>query len=99
MAFNRNNFGPIGGQARRGKAPQMFAYKSADGVATVRVAGYFNEVRQLLNIGDLIYVLVVTNLGASNEALSAAQLCIVKDLSATAVDITDGTAISATDTD
>jgi len=101
MAFIRANFQPIGGQSRPGigGAPQMWSYKTADPVTTVRTAGYFNPVRQLLQIGDLIYVAVVTNLGQPNEALAAAHQVIVKDKSATDVDVTDGTAISVTDTD
>lgn len=101
MAFKRANFAPIGGQATRGigGAPQVFSYKSDDAVATIRVAGYFNEVRNLLNIGDHIHITVVTNLDASNEALSAAHIVVVKDKSASAVDVTDGTAISVTDSD
>lgn len=104
MAFIRANFQPIGGQSRPGigGAPAMWSYKTADTVAQVRVIGYFNEIRNLLQIGDLIYLAIVTNLGASNEALSAAHLVVVKDkpaLGAVGIDVTDGTAISVTDTD
>jgi hypothetical protein len=99
MAFIAANFSPAGAQSRRGRAPQMHTYKTADAVTTVRVAGYFNEIRTLLNIGDLIYCAVVTNLDASNEALAGAHLFVVKDKSTTAVDVTDGTAVSVTDTD
>jgi hypothetical protein len=101
MAFKRANFQPIGGQACRGigGAPQLFSYKTDDTHATVDSAGYFNEVRSLLNIGDMIDVVVVTNLDASNETFSTYGRHCVKDKSSTAVDVTDVTVGTATDTD
>lgn len=101
MAFKRANFQPIGGQAARGigGAPQMFSYKTDDAHAAVDTAGYFNEVRSLLQIGDLIYVVVVTNLDLATEALSTAGYHVVKDKSTTTVDVTDVTALTMTDTD
>ena len=101
MAFKRANFQPIGGQACRGigGAPQMFSYKTDDAHTAVDAAGYFNEVRSLLNIGDIIFVTVVTNLDAANEAFSTYGTHCVKDKSTTAVDVTDVTVGTATDTD
>lgn len=101
MAFKRANFQPIGGQACRGigGAPQVFSYKTDDSHATVDTAGYFNEVRSLLNVGDLIDVVVVTNLDASNEALSTYGRHAVIDKSATAVDVTNVTVGTVTDSD
>lgn len=101
MAFTKANFSAVGGQSKRGigGAPQMFTYKTADSHATVDSAGYFNEVRTLLSIGDIIDVVVVTNLDASTEALSTYGRHIVKDKSATAVDVTDVTVGTVTDSD
>lgn len=101
MAFIRANFGPAGGQSRKGigGAPAIWVYKTADTHATVDSAGYFNEVRNLLSIGDIIWVVVVTNLGAANEALSTYGTHCVKDKSTTAVDVTDVTVGVVTDTD
>lgn len=101
MAFNKANFGPLGGQSKKGigGAPAMWAYKTDDAHATVDGAGYFNTVRDMLSIGDLIYVAVVTNLNASNEALSTAGFHVVKDKSTTAIDVTDVTVLTVTDTD
>lgn len=89
----------IGGQSGRGKAPQMFSYKTQDTHATVDGAGYFNSIRESLSIGDVILVVVVTNRGASNEALSTIGWHVVKDKSTTAVDVTNVTALTVTDSD
>lgn len=101
MSFLRKNFGPIGGQARKGigGAPALWSYKTDDAHAAVDAAGYFNEIRALLSVGDLIYVAVVTNLNASNEALSTAGWHVMKDKTSAAVDVTDVTALTVTDSD
>lgn len=101
MAFKRANFGPIGGQSRRGikGAPAVWSYKTDDTHATVDTAGYFNEVRNLLSVGDLIDVVVVTNLDATTEALATYGRHAVINKSATAVDTTDVTVGTVTDTD
>lgn len=100
MPFILANFQPIGGQSKPAKSPGFWAFKTADAITAVRVAGYFNPVRDLLNIGDVIYVAVVTNLGASNEALSTASHLVVKDKPAGGnIDTTDQTALTVTDTD
>lgn len=101
MAFKRANFAPIGGQSTRGigGAPQVFSYKTDDAHTVVDGAGYFNEVRALLNIGDIIHVVVVTNLDATNEGLSTYGPHCVIDKSATAVDTTNVTTGTVTDSD
>ena len=94
MAFNKANFQPIGGQAKRGTAPQVFSYITEDAAATIDTAGYFNEVLALLEVGDMIF-----RVTTSTGALSTAGLHVVKDKSATAVDVVDATALTVTDTD
>lgn len=94
MAFDASGFQPIGGQARTGKAPAMWSYITTDAITAVRVAGYFNPIRNMLQIGDLIYVVVT-----SGGALSTASWVVLKDKSASAVDVTDQTALTVTDTD
>lgn len=99
MAFVRVNFGPLGGQSKKGKAPATWGYKTDDAAAAVDTADYFLDVIALLSIGDLIWRVTVTNLGASNEALSTAGWHVVKDKTATSIDVTDATAATLTDTD
>ena len=91
MAFAMTGLTAIG-QSKRGNAPGLFLYKTADTQATVNTAGYFNSIASLLTVGDVIFVydsttpsLVITYV----NAVSAAGV----------VDIADGTTVSATDTD
>ena len=76
MAFTIANFQPIGGQGKRGLAPQMFSYATLDVHADVDTAGYFNSavayegVYNQLEIGDIIWVVVwSTAIGAGLGAL------------------------------
>jgi len=94
MAFTAASFQPIGGQARRGSAPQMFSYKTEDTAATVDTADYFLAVIKLLEVGDII-----ARVTTSSGALSTAGLHVVKDKSATSIDTTDALALTVTDTD
>lgn len=99
MAFLKKNFAPAGGQSSAGMAPQCWTYKTDDTHATVDSANYMDEVRNLLRIGDIVDVVVVTNLGLSTEALSTYGRHVVKDKSTTHVDLTDVTVGTVTDTD
>ena len=109
MAFDANFLQPIGGQAAAGgsaygagiadatthRAPQMFSYMTADAHATVDTADYFLAARHLLEIGDLIFVAVINSSGA----LQTAGFHVVKDKTATSIDVTDVTAGTVTDSD
>jgi hypothetical protein len=103
MAFIRANFGPTGANSRPCKTiaagalgvgnPQTFSYITEDVHATVDDANYFDEVRDLLNIGDMIDVVVV-----AAGALSTYGRHIVIDKSSTHVDTTNVTVGLMTDT-
>ena len=102
MAFLRANFGPVGGQSRRGSGPQaspgqpqLWSYRTEDAHATIDTAGYFNEVRHLLEVGDSIYVAVVNSSGV----LQTVGTHAVITKSATAVDVTNVTVGTVTNTD
>lgn len=95
MPFIRKNFAPAAGTAVGGLAPAFHTYSTQDTHATVDTAGYFNEVRDLLKSGDLIYVAVLTGGGA----LSTAGFHVVRTKTATSVDVTDVTALTVTNTD
>lgn len=66
MPFELVNFQPVGGQAKRGRAPQRFSYSTLDTHATVDTSGYFNGgsstlfggVYNQLEVGDIIDVVV-----------------------------------------
>lgn len=95
MPFIRKNFAPAAGTAVGALAPAFHTYSTQDTHATVDTSGYFNEVRDLLKIGDLIYVVVLTGGGA----LSTAGWHVVRIKTATSVDVTDVTALTVTNTD
>ena len=98
MAFNIANFGPLGGQSRRGKAPMWWTYTTEDAHTAVDAAGYFGSsyggAYNHLEIGDVIYVCVT-----SAGALSTAGVHIVKDKASGTVDVTNVTAFTVTDSD
>ena len=61
--------------------------------------GYFNTVSDRVRIGDTIYVVVVTNLNLSNEAISTYGPHLVSANAAGVVDVNDVTIFVVTDTD
>lgn len=102
MAFLRRAFGPIGGQSARGSgagtapgSPQMWSYRTEDAHATIDTSGYFNEVRTLLEVGDLIYAVVVNGSGV----VQTAGHHVVMTKTSTAVDVSIVTALTLTNSD
>ena len=97
MAFNRNGWNPIGGQSKKGQAPQLFTYITTDavsgttGVTDVRETGYFNDVAGELTVGDII--ISVTSTGGT----LASTIHTVVSNTGTVVDLSDGTTITQTD--
>lgn len=91
MAFTKANFQPIGGQAKAGNAPQAFSYTTpdADAIAAVVASGYFNDVADIVKVGDLIYVW--------DSSVPTASWVVVNANSGTVVDTTDATALTVTD--
>jgi hypothetical protein len=102
MPFTLTTFQPAGGQAKAGGgamtvpgAPQIFTYRTADDAAAVDTTGYFNAVRGLLEVGDLIWRITVDGAGA----VTSAGWHMVRTKTATAVDTTDANAFTTTNTD
>lgn len=61
MSFIANNFGPVGGFHGSDKESNasgfaLYSYITPDDLATVKTAGYFNELRDQVFQGDVIYV-------------------------------------------
>jgi hypothetical protein len=90
MAFAMSGLTAIG-QSKRGNAPGLFLYKTADTQATVNTSGYFNSIANLLTVGDIIFVY--------DSTTPSLVLTYVNSVSSGVVDIADGTTVSATDTD
>ena len=100
MAFVQANFGPVGGTSRRGNVPVVWAYKTDDAHAVVDGSGYFDTMYANLSIGDVIWVTVVTNLGASTEAVATYGHHLVATITAAGVvDCTNVTVGLMTDSD
>ena len=92
MAFDAAGFATIAA-SKAGNAPSVYSYTTTDAITTVRVEGYFNSIASILKVGDLIYC------QTSTGGTRAATLTWVNANSGTVVDVTDGTTISATDSD
>lgn len=93
MAFDRANWSPIGGQSKRGKAPQIWSYKTTDAKTAVDGAGYFNAVSDDVVVGDLIYSF------ASTAGTATASHHVVLSNASGVVDVGDGVTIAVTDSD
>jgi|TARA_R110000803_G_scaffold191932_1_gene254669 hypothetical protein len=91
MAFSRTGWNPVGGQSKKGSGNALWFYASADAIATVRAAGYFNNVSDEVSIRDVIIV-TDTNTPTTN-------LVNVLSNASGVVDVSDGTAIVETDSD
>jgi len=90
MAFSATDLALVAG-SKAGNAPQIWAYQSADAIATVNTTGYFNDAASLMKVGDLVYVY--------DTATPTANLVVVVSNSGTVVDVSDGTSITVTDSD
>ena len=93
MAFARAGWNPIGGQSKKGTAPQLFTYTTTDAVGTIDGAGYFNDVAKDVAVGDVI--ISVTSTGGT----LASSIHTVVSNTGSVVDIYDGTTIAQTDSD
>lgn len=99
MAFDITNFAPIGQQAKRGKAPQHWAYATLDAAATVDTSGYFNTVANLVDVGDVIHRVTWATAIGSGGTISAYGTHIVLSNASGVVDVSDETNLTETDTD
>lgn len=101
MALNREKLVKVGGG--QGGTPTVWVYKTADTHASVDAANYFQDAGDVLKLGDIINVVVVTNIDASNEAVSTYGTHIINSRSLSAgvytIDATNVTAGSVIDSD
>lgn len=92
MAFSSTGLATVAA-SKRGTAPSIYAYKTTDTIADVNTAGYFNNLSNTLEVGDLIYC--VTSTGST----AVCTLTQVLSNSGGVVDVADGTTLAATDGD
>tara|TARA_R110000824_G_scaffold137819_2_gene302538 strand:- start:379 stop:654 length:276 start_codon:yes stop_codon:yes gene_type:complete len=91
MAFSRTGWNPVGGQSKKGDGNALWFYSSADAIATVNTAGYFNKVSNEVSIRDVIIV--------TDTATPTTNLVNVLTNASGVVDVSNGTAIVETDAD
>ncbi len=87
MAFSASGLTRIGGDSNG----SLWMYTSADAIATVNTAGYFNDAANMLAVRDAILVRD-TNVPTSN-------LVNVLSNTGSVVDVSDGTVVVETDGD
>ncbi|SDH08408.1 hypothetical protein [Pelagibacterium luteolum] len=93
MAYSTDNPPALIAQGIGGGG-RLWFYKSTDAATAVRVSGYFTNGYDLgMRAGDLVIVV------DTDAAPIAMQLMIVTSATSTAVDLSDGVAVTATDTD
>ena len=87
MAYAASNLS----QLAHGGGFKLWVYSSADAIATVNTAGYFNDAANMLSVRDLMIV-VDTN-------TPTRHFCTVLSNTGSVVDVSDGTAVAETDGD
>lgn len=92
MAYDSAGFATIGA-SKSGNAVSLYAYSTADTIATVNTSGYFDDLSDTLEVGDVILV------RSSTGATQALSFVYVASNASGVVDVTDGLTITATDTD
>ena len=90
MAYSSTGWNVIGA-AKKGNAPSMYTYTSADAIATVNTAGYFNDLSDTLAVGDIIFV--------HDSGTPTMSIVVVLSNASGVVDVSDGTAVSVADAD
>ncbi len=87
MAYSASGLHKIGGAS----GVNLWIYQTADAIATVNTAGYFNNSANMLNVRDLIIV--------QDTNTPTTSFVSVLSNTGTAVDVSDGTAVAETDSD
>ena len=90
MAFSSTGLNTIGA-SKRGNAPSIYTYTSADAIAAVNTEGYFNDLSDTLAVGDIIFVY--------DSATPTMSIVVVLSNASGVVDVSDGTAVSVADAD
>ena len=89
MAYAASGLTRLGGDSNG----SLWRYTTTDAIATVNTANYFNDAIGMIRSLDVI--IAVTSTGGT----PAVSLVYAKDVSATAIDVTDGLTVTATDSD
>jgi len=87
MAYSASGLHKIGGAS----GVCLWIYQTADAIAAVNSAGYFNDSANMLNVRDLIIV--------QDTNTPTTSFVSVLSNTGTVVDVSDGTAVAETDSD
>jgi len=90
MAFSKDGWNVIGA-SKKGNAPSMYTYTSADAIADVNTSGYFNDLSDTVAVGDVIFV--------HDSATPTMSIVVVLSNASGVVDVSDGTTVSVADAD
>ena len=101
MAFSRAGLNVIGA-SKKGNAPKLWLYKTADTAATVDGAGYFDNgtttntgMRNEMSLGDLIYV----NSNSAGTTPAYGLMIVTQITAAGIIDVTNATTLGTVDSD
>ena len=99
MAYSTSNPPRLRNQDIASEYGKEWTYFTTDAITVVRVAGYITDAGDLgMKVGDLVYTFVVDDVDAPTS-LTGASIMPVVSITSGAADLSDGTAISVTDTD
>jgi hypothetical protein len=87
MAFSAANLTRVNGDSNG----SLWMYTSADAIADVNTAGYFNSAANMLAVRDLIIV--------RDTNVPTTHFCTVLSNTGSVVDVSDGTVVAETDGD
>lgn len=88
MAFSLSGLYQVG---PGGSGPRIWMYSSADAIADVNTAAYFNNASDLLGVRDVIFCI--------DTATPTTHIVSVLSNASGVVDVSDGLAVTETDTD
>ena len=91
MAFARSGLARLGSHST--DAGALWLYRTTDTAATVNTADYFLSAINEINVGDVIFSMSATG----GTPVLTVTYC--SSNTGSAIDVVDGTVISATDTD
>ena len=94
MAFARSGWGALGGQSLAGSLPALYVFTTTDAHTVVDGSGYFNDLSDTLNVGDMLMV------HGSTGGTRTITMHIVVSNASGVVDVSNGTVIGVvTDSD
>jgi len=98
MALDKDRLTLVGPDGNS-NAGRIWKYFTEDALTAVDGAGYFNNVSDLLAVGDEINVMVISDLTADPLVVSDAGKVIVMSNASGVVDTSNETAFTVTDSD